>query len=187
MELLNRRKALSAAFAGAIAALFRTSGASAATADGDYAWMEGDQDSFIAGGSGSATGTVSVQASGDFNVVAHHVRFGTFDGNYEFEHSHSVPETHFNSYYVGTPTRTPISVGGDDGQDVLSFIVRGRHGQKHDLQQWAPSGKVTAAIDGNGNLRLGPATLTVEVVNGYVELVARINGGKPVVLARGKA
>jgi hypothetical protein len=187
MELLNRRNALSAGLAGALAALFRPARALAGAADSGYAWKEGDVDSFIAGGAGASAGTITVQASGDFDVVAHHVRFGTFDGNYEFEHSHSVPETHLNSYYVGTPTRTPISVGGDDGQDVLSFVVRGHHGQKHDLQQWAPSGKVTAAIDGNGNLRLGPATLTVEVVNGYVELVAQVTGGKRVVLARAKA
>ena len=112
---------------------------------------------------------------------------GTTDGNYEFEHGKQVPETHLNSYYEGTPTRTPISVGGDDGQDVLSFIVRGKLGQKHDLQQWAPGGKVATAIDGNGHLRLGQVTLTAEVGHNTVELVAHLPNGKRVVLAHGRA
>lgn len=146
-------------------------------------WSQGDADASISGDSG----TLSVYASGDFNVVAHHVRMGTYDGNYEFEHSKLVTETHLNSYYEGTPIRTPISVGGDDGQDVLSFIVRGKLGQKHDLQQWAPGGKVKAAIDGNGHLRLGEATLTLEVSGETVELVAHLAGGKRVVLAHGRA
>jgi hypothetical protein len=49
-----------------------------------------------------------------------------------------VSETHLNSYYEGTPTRTSISVDGTDGQDVLSFVVRGKASQRNDLQQWQP-------------------------------------------------
>jgi len=126
---------------------------------------------------------MTIQANGDINVSAHHLRMGTFDGNYEFEHSNQVTQTTLNSYYIGTPNRTPVAVGGNDGQDVLSFVVRGKQGQKNDLQQWTPGSEVSLAVDGKGRLRLGKVTLVAEIVNGKAQLVAVLPNGHRQLLA----
>lgn len=174
---ITRRAILGAA----LAALVGAGTARADTSSGEFAWRDGDDSTYIGGGAGDDTLTIS--ADGDLDIGAGHIRMGAQDGNYEFEHGKSVPETHLNSYYVGTPTRTPISVGGDDGQDVLSFVVRGMHGQKNDLQQWAPGGKVTLAVDGSGRLRLGQVVLLTEIVRGKARLVALLPDGTRQVLA----
>jgi hypothetical protein len=110
---------------------------------------------------------------------------GTVDGNYEFEHGAQVSQTTLNSYVIGTPNRTPVAVGGHDGQDVLAFSVRGMRGQKNDLQQWTLGEDVAVAVDGDGRLRLGEITLVAQVVNGKAELVGVLpNGHEAYAIAR---
>jgi len=75
------------------------------------------------------------------------------------------------------PTRTPVAVGGDDGQDVLSFVVRGKEDQENDLQQWAPGGE--------GRLRLGDITVEARIVGGMAQLVAVLPDGSRQLLAQG--
>ncbi len=71
-------------------------------------------------------------------------------------------------------------------KNLVSLVVGGNLGQRHDLQQWAPSGVVKAAVDGLGRLRLGPVTLTANVENGRATLIALLPSGKQQVLARAK-
>ena len=127
---------------------------------------------------------MDINAASDLNLTAAHVRMVTADGNYEFEHSVNTPITLLNAYFLGTPTRTPIAVGGyADGEDIVSLMVRGIQGQKHDLQQWVASGNVVDAIDGKGRLRIGGVTLTTRIVKGKAQLLAVLPGGKTQVLA----
>ena len=172
---LSRRALLGAAAAAVLGAA-----AGDARASDSASWSEGSAQTFVASLDGQ---TLQIQAAGDLDIGAGHIRMGTQDGNYEFEHSSLVQETHLNSYYIGTPTRTPISVGGDDGQDVLSFVVRGMAGQKNDLQQWAAGGRTTVAIDGHGRLRLGQVVLQTEIVQGRAQLVATLPDGTRQLLA----
>ena len=150
---------------------------------GTWNWAIGDEHGSIGGLTGKALGTVAIHAEYDLDVTANHVRFGATDGNYEFEHGPQVSETHLNSYYEGTGNRTSISVGGDDGQDVLSFIVRGMTGQKNDLQQWQPNGQTTLAVDGDGRLRIGEIRLVAEDTASGQRLVAILPNGTRRVLA----
>jgi hypothetical protein len=127
---------------------------------------------------------MEISAASDLDVTAGHLRMVTSDGNYEFEHSRDTSVSLLNSYYLGTPTRTPIAVGGfADGQDIVSLIVRGVQGQTNDLQQWTSSGKVVSAIDGRGRLRIGAVSLTTRVVKGKAELLAVLPGGNVELLA----
>ena len=122
-----------------------------------FAWMSGDEQSYI--GRPEGTSDLELFARTDLNALANHIRLGGRDGNFEFEHAASRPYSHLNAYFIGTNTRTPILIGGDE-QDVTSLIVTGESDQKNDLQQWTPGGKVKIAIDGQGRLRLG----TVRIV-----------------------
>jgi len=124
---VTRRGIIGTLAAGLLGASLKPASA-AADPQGQWSWVRGDDTTYVGVGSGTDAGTLRLEASGDVDIGANHLRLGTQDGNYEFEHSKDVPETHLNSYYIGTPTRTPISVGGDDGQDVLSFVVRGKQG-----------------------------------------------------------
>jgi len=149
---------------------------------GPWAWSVGDDQGGVGVAKGS--GVMEINAASDLDVTAGHLRLVTTDGNYEFEHGVNSGDTLLNSYYLGTPTRTPIAVGGySDGQDIVSLIVRGMQGQRHDLQQWDTSGVVSAAIDGRGRLRLGQVTLTTRIVQGKAQLLAALPGGKQEVLA----
>jgi hypothetical protein len=180
----TRKGVLAGAAALALAGLTRASDAAAQVA-GSWQWFQGDDRAYIGGADGDAAGTLAISAEKDLDIGANHIRFGAQDGNYEFEHGEEVPATHLNSYSIGTPNRTPISVGGDDGQDVLSFVVYGKAGQENDLQQWAPGSKVTAAIDGNGHLRLGNVVITADIQSGRARLIAVLPDGEKQVLALG--
>ena len=124
---------------------------------------------------------MDINAASDLNVTAEHL---TADGNYEFEHSLNTPITLLNAYFLGTPTRTPIGVGGyADGEDVVSLMARGIQGQTHDLQQWIASGNVVDAIDGQGRLRIAGIAIATRTVKGTAQLLAVLPGGKTQVLA----
>lgn len=157
-----------------------------------FSWFQGDTYSYVAGIDrpgldGNPSGDLNIYAANDINVGSHHLRLEAADGNYEFEHSQAVPYTRLNSYYIGgVGVRTPIIVGGNDGQDVLSFIVTGRAGQKNDLQQWTPGDKVAAAIDSRGRLRLGQVTIAAQIRQGRATLVAILPSGERQVLAAGR-
>jgi hypothetical protein len=152
-----------------------------------WLWFTGAGQTYIGSptSGGYPRNSMVMQVGGDLDVLANHIRFGSNDGDYEFEHSKTSTTTLLNSYYSGTPTRTPIQIGGNDGQDVLSLLVMGKTGQKNDLQEWAPGGNVTAAINGNGDLRLGNVVLLTTIVNGDVELVAQLPDGSTQILAQG--
>ncbi|MDX6516347.1 MAG: hypothetical protein QOH73_2013 [Gaiellaceae bacterium] len=151
----------------------------------DWAWQVGDGVANIGRVQGSSD--MQVNATNDLNIAAHHIRIGGEDGNFEFEHGAGAPASHLNAYIIGTPTRSPISIGGGaDGQDVIALLVQGKAGQTNDLQQWqAPEGKTLAAIDGKGRLRLGTVTLTLGLKRGKVVLTAVLPDGTKQVLATG--
>jgi hypothetical protein len=178
MKWHSRRATVAVTVAITVTALWAITATFAAAAGKDsWLWQVGDDQGSV--GVSSTNESMDIDAAGDLDVTAGHLRMVTRDGNYEFEHSISTTYSLLNSYYLGTPTRTPIAVGGyADGQDVVSLIVRGVQGQKNDLQQWVGSGKVDTAIDGNGRLRIGSVTLTTRIVNGKAELLAVLPGGK---------
>jgi hypothetical protein len=182
---VTRRNALVAVVAASFGALVRplTGRSTPGSRSGGWDWVQGDEHGSIGGLDGADLGTVALQAQDDLDVTANHVRFVATDGNYEFEHGPQVGETHLNSYYKGTPRRTPISVGGTDGQDVLSFVVRGKAGQKNDLQQWQPDGRTTLAVDGRGRLRIGGILLVAEQTKAGQRLVAVLPDGTRRILA----
>jgi len=124
-------------------------------------------------------------AGSDLNALANHIRLGGRDGNFEFEHGTGNPYTHLNAYFIGTSTRTPILIGGDE-QDVTSLIVTGRTNQKNDLQTWTLGGKAKVAVDGRGRLRLGDIALTAAVQRGKVVLTATLPNGTKQVVAIGR-
>jgi hypothetical protein len=148
-----------------------------------FAWMSGDESSYI--GRPQGTSDLELFAGTDLNALANHIRLGGRDGNFEFEHARDRPFTHLNAYYIGTNTRTPILVGGDE-QDVISLIVTGQQDQKNDLQQWTPGGKVKVAIDGQGRLRLGTVRIVAAVQRGKAVLTAILPDGTRQTLATGR-
>jgi hypothetical protein len=148
-----------------------------------FAWMSGDESSYI--GRPAGTSDLELFAGNDLNALANHIRLGGRDGNFEFEHGKDRPFTHLNAYYIGTSTRTPILIGGDE-QDVTSLIVTGQQDQKSDLQQWAPGGKVKAAIDGQGRLKLGSVRIVASVSRGKAVLTAILPDGTRQTLATGR-
>jgi hypothetical protein len=178
-----RRAVLAMAIATSVAVLSAVTAAFAAAGSmSPWAWSVGDDQGGV--GVSRNTGVMEINSASDLDVTAQHLRLVTADGNYEFEHGVDTPETLLNSYFLGTPNRTPIAVGGyADGEDVVSLIVRGIQGQRHDLQQWETSGNVAAAIDGRGRLRLGQVALTTRIVKGKAQLVAVLPGGTQQVLA----
>jgi hypothetical protein len=126
---------------------------------------------------------LNVRSTRSFNVNAGHVRLVGRDGRFEFEHQGSVPVSWFNAYVLGTGRRTPVQIGVADGQQVVALRVAGSAGQKPDLQQWTSGGKVIAAVDAKGRLRLGPVALTTEVRSGVPYLVAEMPSGRIYALA----
>ena len=186
--LLTRKvslKAVIAVFAAVLVGGAATAAFGAGAVPGQWKWLSGNENTYVGSPKfGYPANSMLMQVGGDLNVVAGHVRFVS-DGNYEFEHGSGTNVTRLTSYYSGTPTRTSIAVGGDDGQDVLALSVQGEVGQTHDLQQWQTGTKVTTAIDGDGNLRLGKVVLVARIVDGAVELVAVLPDGTTQVLASG--
>lgn len=154
---------------------------------GKWLWFDGNKQTYLGSpaGRGFPPNSLLLVAAGDLNIGANHFRFGSTDGNYEFEHGSQAPYTRLSSYYIGTPKRTPIVVGGNDGQDVLSLLVQGKAGQTNDLQEWTSGTNVGTAVDGNGNLRLGNVVLLAKIVDGHVELIAQLPDGTTQVLAFG--
>lgn len=149
-----------------------------------WAWFDGDPQAFV--GEQASGGGLWLGSTGNVNVRAHHLRLMADVGAFSFDHATTSPFALLNSYYIGTSQRTPIAIGSpDDQQDVTPLIVVGYAGQHHDVQQWMLSGKVVAAIDGQGRLRLGGVTLSTEVQNGRVMLLASVSGGRPHVIAVG--
>jgi hypothetical protein len=148
-----------------------------------FAWMSGDEGSYV--GRPQGTSDLELFAGSDLNALANHIRLGGRDGNFEFEHARDRPFTHLNAYFIGTSTRTPILIGGDE-QDVTSLIVTGKQDQKNDLQQWAPGGKIKAAIDGQGRLRLGTVRIVAAVQRGKAVLTAILPDGTRQTLATGR-
>jgi hypothetical protein len=148
-----------------------------------FAWMSGDEGAYV--GRPDGTSDLELFAGSDLNALANHIRLGGRDGNFEFEHGTGNPYTHLNAYFIGTSTRTPILVGGDE-QDVTSLIVTGRTNQKNDLQAWSLGGKAKVAVDGRGRLRLGDIALTAAVQRGKVVLTATLPNGTKQVIATGR-
>ena len=128
---------------------------------------------------------VYVKSSGNLTERGSHVRIIGDDGNFEFEHAATEPFARLNSYVTGTGTRTPIAIGFPDGRDIVELLVRGSEHRKADLEEWVAGSRVVAAIDGQGHLRLGNATLSVVTRNGHAVLVATVGSGKPQVIAGG--
>lgn len=147
-----------------------------AFSDGPYTWMTGDASRFVAGYEKDSQ-SMRIYAERDLNVLARHVRIEAQDGNIELESSADALTTRLNPYTIGTPTRKPLQVGGDDGQDVLSLIVDGRDGQKQPLQEWRSSGVPVAAVDENGGLHLRGAVIMLQVYKQKYRLVARFPNG----------
>lgn len=146
-------------------------------------WFQGDERAYVAGS--STADDLSVFALRDVNILGSHLRLGSKDGNFELEHDKSTPTTTLNAYFIGSPTRTPIAIGGTDAQDIVSLIVGSAAGQKSDIQQWLADGKVAVAVDGKGDLRLGTITLSLGLQAGKVVLVAELPDGSRQVLATG--
>jgi hypothetical protein len=117
------------------------------------------------------------------NVTAGHVRLVGKDGNFEFEHGSQTDVSRLNSYYAGTGTRTPVAVGGADGQDVVALIAQASPAQKRDIQQWLSGSKVALAVDSKGRLRFGNITIWAAPRGGKIALYAQLQGAAPHVLA----
>lgn len=129
---------------------------------------------------------VYLKSYGNLGINAKHVRVVAQDGNIELEHAKGTP-LRLNSYYLATPTRTPVNVGVDDGQDVVELRVRGSASRKQDLAQWTIGGRVVAAIGPAGELRLGDLTLRVRAAKNREELVAAFPNGHSSVIASSAA
>jgi hypothetical protein len=129
---------------------------------------------------------INLKSSGNVDINAQHVRVVAHDGNVELEHARGTP-LRLNSYFLGTPTRTPVNVGIDDGQDVVELRVRGTGNRIDDLAQWTIGGRVVAAIGAKGGLRLGSVTLAAKEANGHDELVATFANGRSAVIASSTA
>lgn len=178
-----RKGFLAAAVAGTALFLAGSAvGALAAKAQPPWAWFQGDDQSYV--GRPQASSDLELFAQQDLNALATHIRLGGRDGNFEFEHGPQREASHLNAYFIGTSTRTPFVIGGDE-QDVTSLIITGKLGQKNDLQQWAPSNQVKVAIDGQGRLRLGNVTLLASIQKGRVVLSALLPNGTKQKLATG--
>lgn len=160
-------------------------GAVGARAGGDsaWSWITGDERAFVAGAADDDD--LEVFAARNLNLTANHVRIVGRDGNFEFEHDRKVPVSTINAYVSGTGTRTPVQVGGWDGQDTVSLIVGGAAKQKSALQSWKSGGQEVASIDATGRLTLQGVALSVEVVSGKTVLVATLPNGSRQVLASG--
>jgi hypothetical protein len=127
----------------------------------------------------ASAGTLNVRAAQHFNVNAEHIRLVDRSGYFEFEHSPGQAATTFSAAVLGTSKQTPIQIGANQtGQDFVPFIVGGTLGQRSDLQQWAPDGKVLAAVDSRGRLRLGNVALSATTVDGTPYLVAATPSGR---------
>src|ERR1041385_4258907 len=73
-----------------------------------WAWSVGDDEGGV--GVSKNTGVMEINSASDLDVTAQHLRIVTADGNYEFEHGVDTSQTLLNSYFLGTPQRTPIAV-----------------------------------------------------------------------------
>ena len=181
---MNRQRLVVAA-AAAVAAVAKGGTAVAHAAGSGWNWFVGDERAHI-GGPRSGN-SLELFAIGDVNVTCSHVRLVSRDGNFEFEHDPKVATSTLNAYVDGTGTRTPITIGGWDAQDIVSLIVGGAAGQRKDIQQWRSGGTTVAAIDGSGHLRLGPLTLVAAVEGGRAMLYAQLPDGSRQVLAAGSS
>jgi hypothetical protein len=78
-------------------------------------------------------------------LLPDHLRLVTSDGNFEFEHSTGTATSLLNSYYLGTPTRTPIAVSAIDGRGRLRIgdvtLTTRRVKGKAELLAVLPGGK----------------------------------------------
>ena len=178
----HRASVASAVVASAVTALVVVAVAGADSSVSKWIWHQGTAKAGV--GQLQGQQTLSLTAAQDVDILGNHIRLGGKDGNFEFESY--TPESHLNAYAVGSPLRHPISVGGGDDQDLTGFIVRGKEGgQTTDIQQWQVGSNVTAAIDGQGRLRLGSIVLQAAVVNGNVVLEAVMPNGKHQIIASG--
>lgn len=169
----------------AVAGVSASAGALTSDAAGKsgWNWFSGDERAHVGGASN--TDSLELFSAGDTNVSAGHIRIVGRDGNFEFEHDKSVATATLNAYFAGTPTRTPISIGGWDTQDIVSLINGGQTGQTSDLQQWQTSGKTVAAVTRDGALKLKGITLSLALQSGKVVLAATLSDGSQQRLAIG--
>ena len=163
-----------------------------AGADGSWIWAQGTPTAQIGVQSADPTtlvidaGNIHASAGGDINIGAGHLRVGGVDGNFELEHGAQAPTSSLDAYFIGSATRTPITIGTADRQSVTSLVVTGTQNQANDLQQWTTGdGTVSVAVDGRGRLRLGKLTLALKLVGGRAQLVAILPDGSQQVLALG--
>jgi hypothetical protein len=177
------RKWVLVAVAGGAALFLAGSAVGALASKAAFAWMSGDEGSYV--GRPDGTSDLELFAGGDLNALAQHIRFGGRDGNFEFEHAKDRSVSHLNAYYIGTDTRTPIMVGGDE-QDVTSLIVEGQPNAKSDMQQWTQGAQTKVAIDGQGRLRLGTVRVVASIVRGKAVLTAILPNGVRQTLATGR-
>lgn len=125
----------------------------------------------------AGAGRLDLVSGGDINALADHIRLMSRNGGFEFETY--TPEANLSSYTIGTSTRIPLAVGGEEGQDVTSLVVRGKYGQAKDLTVWLPGRSEAAAVDGWGRLRLNGVILFPMVDSkGKVRLYAILPDGK---------
>lgn len=162
-----------------VAVVAATAGVATAGRLSGWVWQQGNPTAYVGQPEGTSN-LVLAAPNGDVNILATHVRMMSKDGVFRLEHTNTGPAT-LNAYFIGTPTRTPIQVGGYDTSNVTELIVAGTAGQTADLQQWALSGKVVAAIDAKGRLRLGGVTLYPTVAKKRVRLYAVTSAGKQLV------
>jgi hypothetical protein len=152
-----------------VAALAFAAGAGAQSAG----WFIGDEHSSVAGPAG--TDDLELRALRDLNASAKHIRLVGNDGNFEFENRTGV--SHLNSYIAGTGTRTPLTVGGGDGQNVIGWIVDSGLSQTADIQQWRKNGAILSAIDSRGRLRLRGIALDLVYKRHRLALRATLRDG----------
>lgn len=136
-------------------------------------WFVGDEHSSVSGPAG--TDDLELKASADLNATARHIRLVASDGNFEFENRTGL--SHLYAYIAGTPTRTPVVVGGGDEQNVRGLIVDSGATQTKDLQQWQKSGVTMTAIDPKGRLRMNGIALSLGYQGSQLVLQATMPDG----------
>lgn len=153
-------------------------GASASTAG----WFQGDSDASVYEPAG--TKDLEIHAAQDINLLAQHLRFGGKDGNFEFESN--TGRSLLLAYTIGSATRLPIVIGGNNGTAQPNFVglqLDANAGQTVDvLQVRDANGTVMAGVKPSGDVRapsvtLGGIKLTLAYQGSTLCLVATLPDG----------
>lgn len=109
-------------------------GTALASHEGPWRMFWGDERAFIGSKpdnpatSGDEQNDLYVNVVDNLNIGAGHFRFGSKDGNYEFESSADV--TRIQAYRVGTPNHIVLALQGSRVQVVaksrIEFVINGK-------------------------------------------------------------